>query len=73
MAKKGMFSNEITKCCALCEKATKLQDVNTVLCRKRGVVSSEYCCAKFSYDPLKRVPRRITVMTDYSPEDFSIE
>ena len=73
MPKKGLFSNEITKCCALCERATKLQDVNTVLCKKRGVVSSEHCCSKFVYDPLKRVPKRITVMAEYSPEDFSIE
>lgn len=42
--------------CAYCEKASKLFDADTVLCKDKGVVSKGYSCKRFSYDPLKRVP-----------------
>ena len=71
--KSGMFSAEITQSCALCEHANHLQDVKFVLCSKKGVVSAEFCCKKFSYDPLKRQPKRIRVLAEYSPDDFSIQ
>lgn len=49
------MSNDITKCCALCEYAE-----NTVgedmICLKKGPVHAEYHCRKFRYDPFKRVP-----------------
>ena len=71
--KSGMFSAEITQSCALCEYANHLQDVNYVLCSKKGVVSADFCCKKFCYDPLKRQPKRIRVLGEYSPDDFSIQ
>ena len=71
--KSGMFSAEITQSCALCEHANHLQDVKFVLCSKKGVGSAEFCCKKFSYDPLKRQPKRIRVLAEYSPDDFSIQ
>ncbi len=49
---------EIIKCCAFCEKATPLAGDEYVLCSKKGVVSLTYKCRRFSYDPLKRVPKR---------------
>lgn len=54
--------NEISKCCAYCEKATVLASEDYVLCSKRGVVSQTYSCRRFSYDPLKKVPRRMPDM-----------
>lgn len=49
---------EIIKCCAFCEKATPLAGDEYVLCAKKGVVSLTYKCRRFSYDPLKRIPKR---------------
>ena len=42
--------------CRFCENASPLHDDDEVLCRLRGVVSGDYVCGKFMYDPLKRKP-----------------
>ena len=49
---------EIIKCCAFCEKATVLAGDEYMLCSKKGVVALTYKCRRFTYDPLKRVPKR---------------
>ena len=43
-----------------------------ILCRHKGVVSPYYCCRKFSYDPLMRVPRR-QVLPELDPKDFTLD
>ncbi len=53
---------EIEKCCAYCEKATPLVGDEYVLCSKKGVVSLTHSCRRFSYDPLKRIPKRAPEM-----------
>ncbi len=53
---------EIIKCCAYCEKATPLVGDDYILCSKKGVVSLTHLCRRFSYDPLKRIPRRTPSM-----------
>ncbi len=50
--------SDVPKICACCEKAATLADSDTVLCSKKGIVSCDYTCRSFSYDPLKRVPRQ---------------
>ena len=54
MAKKQQ--KEIDRACIYCENAAYLQDKEYMLCSKHGVVSAGFCCRKFSYDPLKRIP-----------------
>lgn len=49
--------DDIEVFCKYCELAAPLSSDNMMLCRKHGVVRSDYCCRKFSYDPLKRAPR----------------
>lgn len=71
--KKGLFSDDIRPNCAYCENSSKLQDSSFVLCKDKGVVAVDYSCKKFVYDPLKRVPHRSRVMSEFTPEDFSIE
>ncbi len=48
---------EIEKYCKYCEKACVLSDGDLMLCKKYGVVSSSHVCRRFTYDPLKRVPK----------------
>jgi len=48
--------NSLGKMCRWCELAHCLQDEDTMLCDKKGVVRSDYVCRNFRYDPLKRVP-----------------
>ena len=39
-----------------CELAHCLQDEETMLCDKKGVVIGDHVCRNFRYDPLKRIP-----------------
>ena len=47
---------DLDKMCRWCESAHCLQEEDTMLCDKKGIVSSGYVCKKFIYDPLKREP-----------------
>ncbi|MBE6599249.1 MAG: hypothetical protein E7638_07395 [Ruminococcaceae bacterium] len=50
---------EIERFCRFCQHSAPLAGEDTVLCQKKGIVSSEYVCGKFTYDPLKREPKRL--------------
>ena len=50
--------DDIEKICAMCEHAEIIFDEDNVLCEIRGIVAGTFCCRKFIYDPLKRVPPR---------------
>ncbi len=53
--------------CQFCGNASPLEDDVTVLCGKKGIVRADYCCSRFTYDPLKREPARLNkeVKLDY--------
>ena len=42
--------------CRFCERATTLHNGEEMLCSKYGIVSGDYVCRSFCYDPLKRDP-----------------
>ena len=65
MAKK---ESDLTKACGFCRFASAIAGTEEMLCEHRGVVSQEYHCRKFIYDPLKRVPRRLPELV--IPEDL---
>lgn len=44
------------KICAFCENATRMVDEGSVLCSKKGPVSSDFSCRRFVFDPLKESP-----------------
>ena len=48
---------DIAPCCRYCEHAAAIRDGETMLCSKKGVVSAEFQCKKYAFDPLKRKPR----------------
>ncbi len=54
-------SANLEKICANCEYAVSLFDCDSMLCKKKGVVSRAYCCTSFIYDPLKRLPPKTAV------------
>ena len=68
-----LFRKKIEKSCEYCRYGTMLDDC-MALCVKRGVVSTERKCRKFSYDPLKRVPKKAKEpdFTKYDQDDFSL-
>lgn len=59
---------DIPKMCGCCRFASAIAGTEEMLCEHRGVVSQEYRCRKFVYDPLKRVPRRLPELV--IPEDL---
>ncbi len=68
-----LFRKNMEKRCGLCERAVCI-DENDMLCRKYGVVSCNYSCKKFVYDPLKRVPAKPVYPSadQYDTKDFSL-
>lgn len=59
MKKKLLEEYDISKTCAFCEYATKTLDSEKMLCRKRGLVNACFSCRAFSYDLMKRMPKRM--------------
>ena len=50
--------------CKYCEKATPLATDGKLVCAKKGVVSADFKCRRFIYDPLKRAPKILSIKTD---------
>lgn len=71
-AKKRLFGNNIHPACSYCHYAKPAPDGVMFICQKYGPVAAHYSCAKFEYDPLKRVPKRLPPLPSYSPEDFEL-
>ena len=69
-----LFRKDIEPRCAYCEKATYQVNENEVLCRKKGVVSPQYHCRAFRYDPLLREPPQPIKLNTakLSEEDFKL-
>lgn len=53
--------------CALGEASGK-----DILCSKMGPVSEDFCCRRFRYDPLKRVPKKMPKLPQFDPSDFTL-
>ena len=68
--KEKKYDTDLPTACRFCERASLLEDGETVLCSKNGIMPAEYACKKYSYDPLKRVPRRLPALPTLSDEDF---
>lgn len=68
-----LFRKKIERCCSYCAHGTKIDD-EQVLCVKRGVVSADGGCRRFSYDPCKRIPPKAKPVDfeKFSEEDFSL-
>lgn len=68
--KKANTKSDLPRACEFCEHATIIHDDANVLCERHGIVSREYACKRFSYDPLKRVPRALPTLPKLSEEDL---
>lgn len=68
-----LFRKKHPRSCTYCARGTVTED-NAVICEKRGVVSLEYSCRKFRYDPCKRIPCKAKALDfeKYDREDFSL-
>lgn len=69
-----IYSQDINKICAVCQKAHKYSD-EEMYCdiKKQAVPVNGKACERFSYDILKRhVKRMRKLKTDFKPEDFAL-
>lgn len=70
--KKLLNKKDISPSCSYCKYGKAAPDGETVLCKKKGVVEKDFACKKFSYDVLKRQPKRPKPLEQFKAEDFSL-
>lgn len=68
---KNLFDPHISPACRYCAHGECSSDGKNILCPKRGVVTSEYYCRYFQYEPLKREPKK-PVRQTFQKEDFRL-
>lgn len=68
--KKKKEQPDLPRVCEFCEHASLITDEKNVLCALHGIVHREYRCKKYTYDPLKRVPRALPPLPKLSEEDL---
>lgn len=68
-----LFRKDIEPRCAYCARGSAISE-REVACARKGVVAAEYHCARFRYDPLRRVPPRPAKLetSRLTEEDFAI-
>lgn len=64
---------DLPRVCRFCERATLINDEENVLCSDKGIVLADFCCRKFSYDPLKREPKMPPPMPKPDPTIIELE
>ena len=65
-----LFSKKIEPRCEYCRSAVPFDDEDVVGCKHRGVMRISDKCRRFTYDPLKRVPRTLPPLPKLSEEDL---
>lgn len=68
-----LFGNGIKPSCDTCTYGRPAPDEVMILCRKLGPVAASYHCGRYTYDPLRRIPKRQKPLPEFIPEDFSID
>ena len=68
-----LFRKDIEKHCIWCQLSTDAGS-GRLLCTKKGIVSPDCSCRKFSYDPLKRIPPepRCPDFRKFDKNDFTL-
>lgn len=72
MKNKLLKGKNISPSCSYCEHGRLSPDGENVLCIKKGVMDKDSFCKKFSYDILKRQPKRPMALTKFDEKDFSL-
>ena len=68
------FDSNITPKCEYCEYGKRAKDSNNIICDKKGIISADNPCKKFSYSPLKRVPvKQLNFVGSMADEELYIE
>lgn len=67
-------ADEQSPCCRVCVYSRQLSGLNELSCEKKGIVTADYLCKKFSLDIMAKTSRRKRFLdkSKISPDDFSI-
>ncbi len=66
-----IFSKDIIPMCIYCEHGKKIIATDDIICSKKGIVKPDYCCKKFKYTPLNRIPPKKNLeQQNFTKEDF---
>lgn len=71
--KKKPFGEDIAPACLYCAYGTYNSNQTMILCKRCGVVSPNYHCRRFQYDPLLRVPKRGPILPSFTSDDFKMD
>ena len=70
----SLFGKNIEPACKYCVNLMQLTPSgNDALCGRLGIVSADFHCRRYKYDPLKRIPKATPPLQQFSSEDFSLE
>ena len=58
--------------CENCLHGRLSPDEETVLCIKKGIVQPDGTCRRYSYDPLKRRPKKPLIVQQADPSEFEL-
>lgn len=72
MRQKLFDGKNYEKRCEHCLNGKLPADRSIVLCKRFGVVETGFCCRHFRYDPLKRIPKRAKIQTDFDENEFKL-
>lgn len=72
MNKKLVNTKDIVPACEYCEHGRLSPDGENILCIKHGIMLPYSSCKKYSYDPLKRVPKRLLSFPEFDASDFEL-
>ena len=71
--KRLLNDKNIIPSCSYCAHGKVAPGGENVLCKKYGVVGREHSCRKFTYDVLKRQPKRPIALEKFDAKDFSLK
>lgn len=73
MAKHKLFGNRSEPRCETCAGGRPSPDGKTVLCEQGGVMPLDHHCRRYTYDPLRRKPRRLAAPEAPAAAAFSLD
>ena len=66
-----IFSKDIVPMCIYCENGRRIMATDDIICTKKGIVKPDFCCKKFKYTPINRIPpKKIEEQSRFTKEDF---
>ena len=72
MKNKLLEKKKYLAACEHCKHGRLSPDEQSVLCVKNGIVELDDKCRRYSYDPLKRRPKKPLLINRADPSDFEL-